>query len=67
MAKEVNKDEALTAKETEAALATQNEVPMGFEDEDAGDMIIPRVKVIQTLSPERKDSSAAEGDIINSL
>ena len=67
MAKEVSKDEALAVKETETALATQNEVPMGFEDEDAGDMIIPRVKVIQTLSPERKEGSAAEGDIINSL
>ena len=66
MAKEINKDEALAVKD-EAALATQNEVPMGFEDEDAGDIIIPRVKVIQTLSPERKDGSAAEGDIINSL
>ena len=67
MAKEVSKDEALAVKETETALATQNEVPMGFEDEDAGDMIIPRVKVIQTLSPERKEGSAVEGDIINSL
>lgn len=66
MAKEINKKEALAVKD-EAALATQNEVPMGFEDEDAGDMIIPRVKVIQTLSPERKDGSADEGDIINSL
>lgn len=44
-----------------------NQAPMGFEDEEAGDMIIPRVKVIQTLSPERKDKIAAEGDIINSL
>lgn len=40
---------------------------MGFEDEAEGDMIIPRVKVIQTLSPEKKDKSAEEGDIINSL
>lgn len=42
-------------------------VPMGFEDEEAGDIIIPRVKVVQTLSPERKDKIAEEGDIINSL
>lgn len=41
--------------------------PLGFEDEDSRDMIIPRVKVIQTLSPERKDKIAEEGDIINSL
>ena len=62
----VSEQEALVAKEN-TALANQMEVPLGFEDEDAGDMIIPRVKVIQTLSPERKDKLAAEGDIINSL
>lgn len=44
-----------------------NGVPMGFEDEETDDVIIPRVKVIQTLSPERKDKVAEEGDIINSL
>lgn len=48
-------------------LMVQNGAPMGFEDEDTGDVIIPRVKVIQTLSPERKDKIAEEGDIINSL
>lgn len=47
--------------------ATQSEAPMGYEDEDAGDLIVPRVKVIQTLSPERKDKIAEEGDILNSL
>ena len=57
---------ALAAKE-QAALAAQTNMPMGFEDEESGDMIIPRVKVIQTLSPERKDKIANEGDIINSL
>lgn len=59
-------EEALVAQQN-AELATQQEGPMGFEDEDAGDMIIPRVKVVQTLSPERKDKLAEEGDIINSL
>lgn len=53
-------------KVTEANLATQPGVPMGFED-DSDDMIIPRVKIVQTLSPERKDKKAEEGDIINSL
>lgn len=53
-------------KETDE-LALQNGAPMGFEDEDTGDVIIPRVKVVQTLSPERKDKIANEGDIINSL
>lgn len=51
----------------DAAVSTQVETPMGFEDEAPGDMIIPRVKVIQTLSPEKKAKQAEEGDIINSL
>lgn len=62
MAKEIEKVE-----EQNVNLTGVNDTPMGFEDEDAGDMIIPRVKVIQTLSPERKDKIAEEGDIINSL
>ena len=67
MAKEINKEEALAVKDETALANTASEVPMGFEDEDPGDMIIPRVKVIQTLSPERKEGTASEGDIINSL
>lgn len=51
---------------TEVAAQMPN-LPMGFEDEEAGDMIIPRIKVVQTLSPERKEKLAEEGDIINSL
>jgi hypothetical protein len=48
-------------------LATQSGAPMGFEDEEEGDLIVPRVKMVQSLSPERKEKLAAEGDIINSL
>lgn len=55
----------LTAKKDNDMLATT--IPMGFEEDDAEDIIIPRVKVIQTLSPERRDKLADEGDIINSL
>lgn len=47
--------------------ATQNEAPMGYEDEEDGDLIVPRIKVINALSPERKEKIADEGDIINSL
>ena len=62
-----NNEELTMVKQEAQALTTSNNVPMGFEDEEAGDIIIPRVKVIQTLSPERKDKIADEGDIINSL
>lgn len=54
-------------KRNQNMLATQSDAPMGFEDEEEGDMIVPRVKVVQTLSPERKEKLAEEGDIINSL
>lgn len=51
----------------EKANLSADTAPLGFEDENSGDMIIPRVKVINALSPERKDKIAEEGDIINSL
>lgn len=59
------KNEMMEKKAEE--MVVQDGVPMGFEDEETDDVIIPRVKVIQTLSPERKDKLADEGDIINSL
>ena len=43
------------------------EGPLGFEDVDSSDLVIPRIKVINALSPERQDGIAAEGDIVNSL
>ena len=52
---------------TQTGLLAETNTPMGFEDEANDDIIIPRVKVIQTLSPERKEKLAEEGDIINSL
>ncbi len=62
-----DKTKDLVVKEETTELANQTGMPLGFEDDDANDIIIPRVKVIQTLSPERKDKIANEGDIINSL
>lgn len=61
------KETTIINQDPQAITNIGTNVPMGFEDEEAGDMIIPRVKVIQTLSPERKDKVADEGDIINSL
>ena len=54
-------------KKEEEMLATQNEAPLGFEDDSQEDMIIPRVKVVNMLSPEFKEKVADEGDVINSL
>lgn len=54
-------------QETKLAVSTEQEAPLGFEEDDSDDLIIPRVKIIQTLSPERKEKIADEGDILNSL
>lgn len=62
-----NTEELIVQSETTDLMETGNNIPLGFEDEEAGDMIIPRVKVIQLLSPESKEKIAEEGDIINSL
>ena len=44
-----------------------NNMPMGFDDSDtADDVSIPRVRLVQSLSPDRKNG-AEEGDVINSL
>lgn len=39
----------------------------GFEEAKSEDIIIPRVKVVNALSPERVDGIAQEGDVIDSL
>ncbi|MNB69344.1 hypothetical protein D3C75_158720 [compost metagenome] len=61
------KQAAEVAEVKESQIVVQDEAPMGFEDDDPSDLIIPRIKVINALSPERKDKIADEGDIINSL
>jgi hypothetical protein len=63
---EIQKDELMVSEETKA-LSTDVQTPMGFEDENEGDMIIPRIKVINALSPEKKEKLADDGDVINSL
>lgn len=62
MSKELSKQNEETKE-----LANQTEGPLGFENEEDDDVIIPRIKIVQSLSPERKDKIAEEGDIINSL
>lgn len=56
------------ANKTQEALATADQnVIYGFEETKSEDIIIPRIKVINALSPERQDGDANEGDIINAL
>lgn len=53
---------------------TQNNLPvntndemLGFEEARQEDNVIPRIKVVNALSPERKEKLAEEGDLVNSL
>lgn len=59
--------EALAAAEQQSMTAYDPNVAYGFEETDSSDIVIPRVKVINALSPERQDGEADEGDVINSL
>ena len=66
MATEETKDLATTEP---TALAAQGmpDQPLGFEDDNAEDLIIPRIKCLQALSPEVQDGTGKMGTIINSL
>lgn len=60
------KNEVATTAQAMPATYDEN-MAYGFEESDAKDIVIPRIKVIQALSPERIDGEAIEGDILNSL
>ena len=62
---EENKD--LATQQNQAMEAYDTTKAYGFEETDVKDIVIPRIKVIQALSPERIDGIASEGDILNSL
>ena len=59
-------EETKMATTQPTAIAAQTEVH-GFEESRAEDQLIPRIKVINALSPERVDGICQEGDVINSL
>lgn len=55
------------AKAEETQLAVPTEAPLGFGEDDADDILIPRIKVAQALTPEVKERKVDIGDIFNSL
>lgn len=56
-----------TAENTEVSTGAEGMPILGFEEASNEDLIIPRVKVVNAMSPERIDGIANEGDIIISL
>lgn len=57
----------LTTEVKTTAVGAAKQPVYGFEETKSTDILIPRIKVINALSPERVDGIAAEGDILNSL
>lgn len=62
-----NNELVKTSTEQQAMQAYDPNVAYGFEDVKPEDVIIPRLKVINAMSPERQEGKAEEGSIINSL
>ena len=60
-------EKVLAARDTTAPAQYDASMTYGFEETDSKDIVIPRIKVINALSPERLDGIAQEGDILNSL
>lgn len=60
-------DKELMNKQNDALANYDPTAAYGFEETKNEDIIIPRIKVINALSPERVDGEATEGDILNSL
>lgn len=58
---------ALSITQDQSMQAYDPNCAYGFEETDSSDIVIPRIKVINALSPERVDGEANEGDVINSL
>lgn len=64
----IEKEKTKMTEETNKNLpVNQTEEMYGFEEARPEDQVIPRIKVVNALSPERKEKIAEEGDLINSL
>lgn len=55
------------APKEEASLGSVMPEMLGFEEANAEDLVVPRIKVVNAMTPERKEKKADEGDIINTL
>ena len=56
-------NEIMNTQNTELQAANTFEM-CGFEETNSEDIVIPRIKVINALYPERQDGIADEGDVI---
>lgn len=60
-----------TKKEIEkiavSAVAVINAAPRGFDNEDAKDLLLPRIELLQGLSPAVQEGKGKAGDLVNQI
>ena len=49
------------------AVAVSNAAPRGFEHEDAKDLLLPRIELLQGLSSAVQDGKGRAGEIVNQI
>lgn len=59
-------DKAL-AKAASTAVAKPSDSPRGFENEDPSDLLLPRIELLQGLSPAVQQGKGKAGEIVNQI
>ena len=54
-------------KKSKQEVAKQSDKPRGFENEDAKDLLLPRVELLQGLSPAVQEGKGTAGDLVNQI
>jgi hypothetical protein len=55
------------AKKSSTAVAKPTTAPRGFEYEDPKDLLMPRVELLQSMSPAVQEGKGKAGDIVNQI
>jgi hypothetical protein len=58
------KTKQAVAKAAQSAVSVINEAPRGFEHEDAKDLLLPRIELLQGLSPAVQEGKGKAGDLV---
>ena len=54
-------------KKQNTEIATPAQTPRGFENEDAKDLLLPRIELLQGLSPAVQEGKGKAGDLVNQI
>jgi len=58
---------AVAKKETSTAVAEPNKKARGFGDEDPNDLLLPRIELLQALSPAVTQGKGTAGQLVNQI